>query len=916
MTRRKEDFDKKMEEDDVERNYNSNASRQKLAWDDLKSSINDLVEEVNINNVRETVKKLLELNISRGRGWLVKTLMLFQTRKPADSNVYAALAAILNSKFSDIGFLLIKRLLCDLRKIQQYAGRTSCALFIAHLTNQKVVHGGLAYELLDLWLKDPTNFKMKVALTFLDEVGDFLVRFHKEYANDILKRLEKLMNEGNLERSIQKMMAGILKTGFENRPYINKELDLIEDGAHYTHKICLALDTGEYFENLNCFTFDSEYMKNEEKYEAHMHKRLGQTKKEMENASTATHLYVICNGVKIPFRLKKSRKLMFLKTTFLDSICIGDDAIDHRRFTFKYNGVEIKDEDTVDSLKIIWDDCVFVTQALTHGCYTFVNVVSPEGRKFVAFIRKDNPCKVLKQWFLEKYMGQEGMLSTFKFMRSGEEISDQFPIDLLAYDSDDTTIYVTKINKLIFKLKNQESKVTVNNFQHKFGDLFYSFLNAHTIIKRGFKMWRMEDRLYYSFKFNGQEIEDEDTPGSLNMKDGDLVNVKYLSHLVFVFGENGNSSTQNTSFKKCFKDIKKDFIEDLQRWNQEAYSVKCKYKNMNIKDEDTPLSLNMEDGDRVYVEILDLNQVLEEVDSKSDEKVRKKKKRNRPSRGLRKPPNNMEEDKPKEENIIEDLVKREENDNSKQPEPNSAIEKVSNFKGLETRGYELEERLSELQEELKQHKIKETETINSHASQMKEHLLKNDKLEEEKATHMKELEILKGKIKDCEEMIKDCDIGLKKANDKRARFESFMKKKRDKLCLQEENIESQIESVKDELEKCREDQQRLEGVTVTESSEVRSKSNSNSEMIQFLRMQVKEKESSLECPVCLEVASVPIFACPEMHLICSSCCPKLKECPECRAKYQNPPRRHRFREETAVELKKLRAELLQHTLST
>ena len=136
------------------------------------------------------------------------------------------------------------------------------------------------------------------------------------------------------------------------------------------------------------------------------------------------------------------------------------------------------------------------------------------------------------------------------------------------------------------------------------------------------------------------------------------------------------------------------------------------------------------------------------------------------------------------------------------------------------------------------------------------------------------------------------------------------------VCSKEENLESQIQSVVDELEKCREDQKRPKGVTVIEYAEVQPKLTSNSEMIKFLRKQVKEKESSLECPVCLEIASVPIFACPEMHLICSSCCPKLKERPECRAKYQNPPRRHRFREETAVELKKLRAELLQHTLST
>ena len=48
-----------------------------------------------------------------------------------------------------------------------------------------------------------------------------------------------------------------------------------------------------------------------------------------------------------------------------------------------------------------------------------------------------------------------------------------------------------------------------------------------------------------------------------------------------------------------------------------------------------------------------------------------------------------------------------------------------------------------------------------------------------------------------------------------------------------------------------------------------------------------------------------------MHLICSSCRPKVKECPECRVAYQGPPRRHRYAEKTAEELKKLKEEFAQ-----
>ena len=43
----------------------------------------------------------------------------------------------------------------------------------------------------------------------------------------------------------------------------------------------------------------------------------------------------------------------------------------------------------------------------------------------------------------------------------------------------------------------------------------------------------------------------------------------------------------------------------------------------------------------------------------------------------------------------------------------------------------------------------------------------------------------------------------------------------------------------------------------------------NNDLEEFLKVEVKELEGELECPVCLEVASqVPIYKCSDDHLIC------------------------------------------------
>ena len=76
----------------------------------------------------------------------------------------------------------------------------------------------------------------------------------------------------------------------------------------------------------------------------------------------------------------------------------------------------------------------------------------------------------------------------------------------------------------------------------------------------------------------------------------------------------------------------------------------------------------------------------------------------------------------------------------------------------------------------------------------------------------------------------------------------------------------------------------------------------NDQLLSFLNESIAKKEKLLECPVCLEVASPPIFMCPESHLICSGCRPKVDECPECRTKYNGPPKIHRYAVEMAEEL--------------
>ena len=431
-----------------------------------------------------------------------------------------------------------------------------------------------------------------------------------------------------------------------------------------------------------------------------------------------------------------------------------------------------------------------------------------------------------------------------------------------------------------------------------------------------------------SFKFMFQDIKilKQDTPKSLGMINYDFVQVSELNSLEFVCN-NGVVSTRLAYYSHTFGDLKKSFMEELMtnsHGQDQVYSIRCRFKGKEIKDDDTPIDLGMKNFDKVDVEIVYLDAVLKELNSndntnslsaqKRKKKRKKKPLRNDPEKVLDETKDQKEIPEPENHDVKANEQSGEQDDHDKEihPNVNSALEKVlKNFKCLESQKLQLEEKLSLLEEQEKKHDAQVTESINSHAKQMKDYLVKIGEAQDEKASHLKEIDVLKSKLKELEQKVGECDITIKKTEDKKSRFETFMKKEMDRMKAEKESLKTEKQSLSDELKKSVEAIERLEGNNSSSPPELQPKSKEDSEMVNFIRKQIKEREASLECPVCFETASAPIFACPEMHLICSSCCPKLKECPECREKYQNPPRRHRFREETAAELEKLKNELQQ-----
>ncbi|KAI8776005.1 pre-mRNA-splicing factor CWC22 [Biomphalaria glabrata] len=249
----------------------SSTAYQRMSWEALKKSINGLINKVNISNLINIVKELFQENIVRGRGLLARSMIQAQAASPTFTHVYAALVAVINTKFPQNGELILRRLILMFRRGYRRNDKNLClstTRFIAHLVNQQVAHEVIALEILTLLLETPTDDSVEVAIGFLKECGQKLTEVSPRGINSIFERLRNVLHEGQLDVRVQYMvevMFAIRKDGFKDHPAVLSDLDLVEEAEQFTHLLQLE-DAVSGDEMLNIFHEDPNFLENEEKY--------------------------------------------------------------------------------------------------------------------------------------------------------------------------------------------------------------------------------------------------------------------------------------------------------------------------------------------------------------------------------------------------------------------------------------------------------------------------------------------------------------------------------------------------------------------------------------------------------------------------------------------------------------------------
>lgn len=268
----------------------SSPEYQRLTWDALKKSINGLVNKVNATNIKNIVPELFAENLVRGRGLFCQSCIKSQMASPGFTDVFAALVAVVNTKFPEIGRLLLVRVVLQLKRAYKRNDKPqllAATKFIAHLVNQVVAHELVALELLTILLENPTDDSVEVAVGFVKECGAMLQDLSPQGLHAIFERFRGILHEGEIDKRVQFLIEGLFairKAKFQGFPAIRPELDLVEQDDQFTHEISLEDDLDPET-NLNVFWANPNFVEDEKAYENLKRSILGAESSEDEEGS-------------------------------------------------------------------------------------------------------------------------------------------------------------------------------------------------------------------------------------------------------------------------------------------------------------------------------------------------------------------------------------------------------------------------------------------------------------------------------------------------------------------------------------------------------------------------------------------------------------------------------------------------------
>ncbi|KAL2234288.1 UNVERIFIED_CONTAM: Pre-mRNA-splicing factor cwc22 [Sesamum indicum] len=224
----------------LEMKRNKHHGHQISKWLSMEKTITGLVQKLNLSNIRFIASEILNQDLIWGRGLFCRAVMKSQVGSP---RLYAALVAMINSEFPDVGLLLVKRVVLQFKEAYDCSNKKEMEAvlkFLAHLVNQAVVYELVAFDVLLLLLGRPSSDHIEVAVNFCIECGSSLLDFSPGTLNEVVKEFGRV--RGEVEKRVQVLIVKLFvvrRLRFKEYPRMMDELDFVEVEDQVTHEVSL-----------------------------------------------------------------------------------------------------------------------------------------------------------------------------------------------------------------------------------------------------------------------------------------------------------------------------------------------------------------------------------------------------------------------------------------------------------------------------------------------------------------------------------------------------------------------------------------------------------------------------------------------------------------------------------------------------
>ncbi|XP_015363422.1 PREDICTED: pre-mRNA-splicing factor CWC22 homolog [Diuraphis noxia] len=190
---------------------------QITSWKILENSIFNLIQQLNSEDkIKEIKKKILRLNIMRGRGILCKCVMDAQLASTGNTYIYALFIALIYDQIPTIGELILIRCLKQFKNASKTKDKCvllASVLFISYLISYDVVSPLVVVKLLKIFIKIPSQDSVDATFVLLNTCGYKLDEHNKKDLNKIVNNVHnKSVYDMRFAKKIRRMVQIIMRT--------------------------------------------------------------------------------------------------------------------------------------------------------------------------------------------------------------------------------------------------------------------------------------------------------------------------------------------------------------------------------------------------------------------------------------------------------------------------------------------------------------------------------------------------------------------------------------------------------------------------------------------------------------------------------------------------------------------------------